>query len=101
MTYIDYLNDFNRWLESGNLPGGSQLMYFKLLNVFNTMANLRESGAIEQDADTVTLLHNPPCETDERMESPSLLELWLDKNRRGATGHVDATFYKVTGRVTA
>lgn len=66
-----------------------------------TMANLRESGAIEQDADTVTLLHNPPCETGERMESPSLLELWLDKNRRGATGHVDATFYKVTGRVTA
>lgn len=65
------------------------------------MANLRESGAIEQDADTVTLLHNPPCETDDRMESPSLLELWLDKNRRGATGHVDATFYKVTGRVTA
>lgn len=34
-TYIDYLNDFNRWLESGNLPGSSQLMYFKLLNVFN------------------------------------------------------------------
>lgn len=66
-----------------------------------TMANLRESGAIEQDADTVTLLHNPPCETDDRMGSPSLLELWLDKNRRGATGHVDATFYKATGRVTA
>lgn len=66
-----------------------------------TMANLRESGAIEQDADTVTLLHNPPCETDGNMESPSLLELWLDKNRRGATGHIDATFYKVTGRVTA
>ena len=65
------------------------------------LSDLRESGAIEQDADTVTLLHNPPCETDERMESPSLLELWLDKNRRGATGHVDATFYKVTGRVTA
>ena len=35
MTYLDYLNGFNRWLESGNLPGGSQLMYFKLLNVFN------------------------------------------------------------------
>ena len=49
----------------------------------------------------MTLLHNPPCETDDRMESPSLLELWLDKNRRGATGHVDATFYKATGRVTA
>ncbi len=27
MTYLDYLNGFNRWLESGNLPGGSQLIY--------------------------------------------------------------------------
>lgn len=35
MTYLDYLNDFHRWLESGTLPGSSQLMYFKLLNVFN------------------------------------------------------------------
>lgn len=60
-----------------------------------TMANLRESGAIEQDADTVTLLHNPPCET----EGPELLELWLDKNRRGSVGHIDATFYKKTGRI--
>ena len=60
-----------------------------------TMANLRESGAIEQDADTVTLLHNPPCESD----GPELLELWLDKNRRGPVGHVDATFYKTTGRI--
>lgn len=60
-----------------------------------TMANLRESGAIEQDADTVTLLHNPPCESD----GPELLELWLDKNRRGPVGHVDATFYKSTGRI--
>lgn len=65
-----------------------------------TMANLRESGAIEQDADTVTLLHNPPCEADENAGSPSLLELWLDKNRRGATGHIEATFYKGTGRIT-
>ena len=66
-----------------------------------TMANLRESGAIEQDADTVTLLHNPPCEADERTESPSLLELWLDKNRRGPIGHVDATFFKTSGRIVS
>lgn len=66
-----------------------------------TMANLRESGAIEQDADTVTLLHNPPCDDNGHPETPSLLELWLDKNRRGPTGHVDATFYKGTGRVIA
>lgn len=63
-----------------------------------TMANLRESGAIEQDADTVCLLHNPPCESS-GVGTPSLLELWLDKNRRGPCGHVDATFYKATGRI--
>ena len=35
MTYIDYLNDFNRWLESNRLPASSQLLYFKILDVFN------------------------------------------------------------------
>lgn len=35
MTYIDYLNQFNLWLESGTLPASSQLMYYKLLHVFN------------------------------------------------------------------
>lgn len=35
MTYIDYLNEFNQWLESNTLPVNSQLMFFKLLNVFN------------------------------------------------------------------
>lgn len=35
MTYIDRLNEFNRWLESNALPGNAQLMYFRLLNVFN------------------------------------------------------------------
>ena len=59
---------------------------------------VRESGAIEQDADTVCLLHNPPCEGD-GPGAPSLLQLWLDKNRRGPTGHTEATFYKATGRI--
>lgn len=35
MTYIDYLNRFNQFLESNALPPAAQLMYFKLLNVFN------------------------------------------------------------------
>lgn len=35
VTYIDYLNQFNLWLESNALPASSQLMYFKLLNIFN------------------------------------------------------------------
>lgn len=35
MTYIDRLNAFHLWLESNALPASSQLMYFKLLNLFN------------------------------------------------------------------
>lgn len=35
MTYIDRVNEFNLWLESNNLAASSQLLYFKLLNVFN------------------------------------------------------------------
>ncbi len=35
MTYIDYLNDFNQWLETNALPASSQLMFYKLLYVFN------------------------------------------------------------------
>ena len=35
MTYIEYLNAFNQWLETNALPTSSQLMYYKLLHVFN------------------------------------------------------------------
>ena len=64
-----------------------------------TMANLRESGAIEQDADTVTLLHRP-CEKDDRGEwDPDMLELYLDKNRRGPTGMVRMAYFPNTGRI--
>ena len=35
VTYIDYLNTFNLWLESNALEASAQLMYFKLLHVFN------------------------------------------------------------------
>ena len=35
MTYIDYLNDFHRWLESHELPVRAQMLYIKLLHVFN------------------------------------------------------------------
>lgn len=35
MTYIDYLNDFYRWLESHELPVRAQTLFIKLLHVFN------------------------------------------------------------------
>lgn len=64
-----------------------------------TMANLRESGAIEQDADTVTLLHRP-CEKEDRGEwDPDMMELYLDKNRRGPTGVVRMAYFPNTGRI--
>ena len=37
MTYLDWLNDFNRWLENNNLAANSQLMYSKLLHIFNRL----------------------------------------------------------------
>ena len=35
MTYIDYLNEFNRWVENNHLTLPAQVLYFRMLNVFN------------------------------------------------------------------
>ena len=44
-----------------------------------TMADLRESGAIEADADAVVLLHQPDDEDPE-------IDVIVDKNRAGPKG---------------
>ncbi|MEO6809568.1 MAG: replicative DNA helicase [Isosphaeraceae bacterium] len=56
------------------------------------MADLRESGAIEQDADMVLLLHRP--EYYDPNDQPGVAELIVAKNRNGATGTVKLTFLK-------
>ena len=59
------------------------------------MSDLRESGAIEQDADYIGLLHRPIyfAETDkERKELEGIATLMLVKNRNGETGDVHLTF---------
>ncbi len=56
------------------------------------MADLRESGAIEQDADLVLLLHRP--EYYDPNDQPGLAELIVAKNRNGATGRVKLAFLK-------
>jgi replicative DNA helicase len=56
------------------------------------MADLRESGAIEQDADLVLLLHRP--EYYDATDQPGIAELIVAKNRNGATGSVKLTFLK-------
>jgi replicative DNA helicase len=56
------------------------------------LADLRESGAIEQDADVVLLLHRP--EQYDPNDQPGIAELHIAKNRNGATGKVSLTFLK-------
>lgn len=60
-----------------------------------TLADLRESGSIEQDADTVFLMHRTE-------DHPDDLQLIIAKNRHGITGSVDLTFegayYQITER---
>jgi replicative DNA helicase len=60
------------------------------------MADLRESGAIEQDADLVLLLHRP--EYYDPNDSPGIAEVIVAKNRNGATGTAKLTFLKTITR---
>lgn len=53
------------------------------------LSDLRESGAIEQDADVVIFLHNPKDE-----EEKGLTELFLAKQRNGPTGKIELFFEK-------
>jgi replicative DNA helicase len=56
------------------------------------MADLRESGAIEQDADMVLLLHRP--EYYDPNDQPGIAEVIVAKNRNGPTGSTRLTFLK-------
>jgi len=60
------------------------------------MADLRESGAIEQDADIVLLLHRP--DYYEPTDQPGVAILDIAKNRNGATGTLQLTFMKKIAR---
>jgi replicative DNA helicase len=66
------------------------------------LADLRDSGAIEQDADAVMLLHRP-CLYQQSKPSPfepEELQVNVAKNRHGATGKISLSLYSVNGRVT-
>jgi replicative DNA helicase len=56
------------------------------------MADLRESGAIEQDADVVMLLHRP--DLYDKQAKPGTAEVIIAKQRNGPTGDVQLTFLK-------
>jgi replicative DNA helicase len=56
------------------------------------MSDLRESGSIEQDADTVLMLHRP--DRYESQEAEGLMEVLVAKQRNGPVGNIDLTYVK-------
>ncbi len=60
-----------------------------------TLADLRDSGSVEQDADFVGLLHEPPRPRDTPEEEwENRTDLIVAKNRGGARGRIAFEFRK-------
>lgn len=57
------------------------------------LSDLRESGAIEQDADVVLFIHFPPDQ-----ENKNLAEIIVAKQRNGPTGSVELVFLRDIGK---
>jgi replicative DNA helicase len=58
------------------------------------LSDLRDSGAIEQDADLVIFIHRPEYYDRDDESKRGLAEVMLAKNRNGPTGDVDLFFHR-------
>lgn len=56
------------------------------------LADLRESGSIEQDADTCMMLHRPA--KFDKSQDDNVLEVHLAKQRNGPTGQITLTYLR-------
>jgi len=61
------------------------------------LSDLRDSGAIEQDADIVMFIHRPDLSASEKdieegKVKPNVSEILVEKNRHGSQGHFDIFF---------
>jgi replicative DNA helicase len=57
------------------------------------LSDLRESGSLEQDADTVLILHRPGRFGGDEQED-KVLEVHIAKQRNGPTGEITLTYLK-------
>lgn len=85
------LAQLNREVEKSSGPAGRP-----------KLSNLRESGAIEQDADIVAFLHRDRDQTKDLSRAEMIAgvetELIIEKNRNGQTGVVRMTFHPHVGQ---
>mgnify|MGYP001813619923 FL=1 len=56
------------------------------------LGDLRESGAVEQDADVVMFIYRDEYYFPEKVESKGIAEVVIAKHRQGGVGKVDMTF---------
>ncbi|HKH49416.1 MAG TPA: DnaB-like helicase C-terminal domain-containing protein, partial [Thermoanaerobaculia bacterium] len=60
------------------------------------LADLAESGAIEQDADQVAFIHRPEVYAPDEHSFRGLAEIIIAKHRQGQTGTVQLTWSGIT-----